>query len=290
MSRHHIRLNRSRRHIRLDRSRLANESGPTKRLFDIIRAGLRRRGDVSTKAAALADDIRTEGAARRSKNEAYSFIETLCFVVVEIAYFLPPDHPWQDTFVQAMQNVQQTEEDVEQLDKHEELDWKHLPQLSIYLRDFWFDPTELDDWTPEAVSEWRNLNSFVARFKTETFTRWFNLPVWQLRGGLEEKLDKGPILNSRLWIATEWILHYGEIIFEYQASEEVLEESSARSLRGGSLCLGIAPLSWERMAFWKKRLAEMWSEREALGLSNKLAKKVVKAAEKIDEFERTHPH
>ncbi|RSL88701.1 hypothetical protein CEP51_001635 [Fusarium floridanum] len=276
--------------IRLNYGSLANESDPTKRLFDIIKSGLRRRGDVSTKAATLADDIRREGAVRRSKNEAHWFIQGLCIVVVEIAHLLPPDHPWQDTFVQAMQNVQQTDGHIEQFDEDEGLDWKHLPKLRIFIRDFWFDPTELDDYTPKAVSEWENLNSFLARFKTETFTCWLTFPIWQLRDGLEEKLDRGPVLNSRLWVATEWILHYGEIIFEDQVSKLELDADMARALQGGSLCAGIAPLSWERMAFWKKRLAEMLSEREALGLSNKLADRVVKAAEKIDEFESTHPH
>ncbi|RSL73074.1 hypothetical protein CEP53_000885 [Fusarium sp. AF-6] len=284
-------------HIDFNRDRLADEPDFVQHLFDVIKDGLDGPGDVSTNAAALADTIRAEGAAaladairEGSKNGAHWFIEALCIVVVEIACFLPPDHPWQDTFVQAMLNVQQTDGHVEQLDEDEGLDWKHLPELRIFIRDFWIDPTDLDDCTPKAVSEWENLNSFVARFKTETFTRWLTFPIWQLRDGLEEKLDRGPILNSRLWVATEWILHYGEIIFEDQVSKLELDAGLARALEGGSLCTGIAPLSWERMAFWKKRLAEMLSEREALELSDELADRVVKAAEKIDEFESTHPH
>ncbi|RSM04544.1 hypothetical protein CEP52_006753 [Fusarium oligoseptatum] len=257
-------------HIDFNRDRPADEPDFVQHLFEVIKDGLDGPGDVSTNAAALADTIRAEGAAaladairEGSKNGAHWFIEALCILVVEIAHFLPPDHPWQDTFVQAMQNVQQTDGHVEQLDEDEGLDWKHLPELRIFIRDFWIDPTDptdLDDCTPKAVD------------------------------GLEEKLDRGPILNSRLWVATEWILHYGEIIFEDQVSKLELDADLARALQGGPLCAGIAPLSWERMAFWKKRLAEMLSEREALGLSNKLADRVVKAAEKIDEFESTHPH
>jgi hypothetical protein len=186
--------------------------------------------------------------------------------------------------------------------KVEYLDWKHLPEMGMFMRDCWFgtfsvsiltsvlrltftDPTTLDDWEPEEVSRWENLNSFAARFKTDTFERWLTFPIWQLRDALEEKLDKGPILNSRLWIATEWILFYGEIIFEDQAAGEQFDRGTSRALEGGSLCKGIAQLSLERLAFWKKRLLEMLDEREALGLSDEMAERVAKSAEMIGEFE-----
>ncbi|WAO95451.1 Hypothetical protein NCS54_01307400 [Fusarium falciforme] len=304
-------------HINLKRPIDLTEPESTQNLLDVIQAGLGRPCDVSTKAAALADDIRTLGAARRDIGEASEFIEELCGVVVCVAFLLPPGHPWQDTFVQTMQNVQQTDGDYEsdedyqsdedyesngdyeqesdegyasdgddeQLDEVEFLDWKYLPEMGMFMRDFWFDPTTLDDWTPEEVSGWENLNSFFARFKTNTFERWVTFPIWQLSDALEEKLDKGPILNSRLWIATEWILFYGEFIFEHQASEEKLDENRARALQGGSLCSGIAPLSLARLAFWKKRLLEMLDEREALELSGEMAERVAKSAEMIGEFQ-----
>lgn len=100
-------------HINLKRPIDLNEPESTQNLLDVIQAGLGRPGDVSTKAAALADDIRTLGAARRDIGEASEFIEELCGVVVCVAFLLPPGHPWQDTFVQTMQNVQQTDGDYE---------------------------------------------------------------------------------------------------------------------------------------------------------------------------------
>lgn len=147
------------------------------------------------------------------------------------------------------------------------------------------DPTTFDDWKPEDVSRWENLNSFAARFKTDTFPRWFDFPIWALREALEEKLDKGPILNSRLWIATEWIIFYGESLFKDQASQKNLSYNTARFVQGGSLCQGIKPLSLARLAFWKNRLLEMLDEREALGLSDEMAERVAKSAEMIGEFQ-----
>ncbi|UPK95599.1 hypothetical protein LCI18_006534 [Fusarium solani-melongenae] len=107
-------------HIHLKSAIGPNELESTQQhLLDVIQAGLGRPGDVSTKAAALADDIRTLGAARRDIGEARDFIGELCGVVVGVAALLPPDHPWQDTFVQTMQNVQQTDGDYHSDEEHE---------------------------------------------------------------------------------------------------------------------------------------------------------------------------
>ena len=100
-------------HINLQGVIYPDDPESTRRLLDVIQVGLGRPGDVSTKAAALADDIRTLGAARRAMGEASDFIEELCGITVCVAFFLPPGHPWQDTFVQTMQNVQQTDGDYE---------------------------------------------------------------------------------------------------------------------------------------------------------------------------------
>lgn len=80
-------------------------------LMNVMHVGLSRKGDVSTKAAALADDIRALGEARKAIGEASFFIEQLCAVVVYAATQIPPDGLWQDIFVRTMQNVQQTEGD-----------------------------------------------------------------------------------------------------------------------------------------------------------------------------------
>ncbi|KAI8653046.1 hypothetical protein NCS55_01288100 [Fusarium keratoplasticum] len=279
-------------HINLQGVIYPDDPESTRRLLDVIQVGLGRPGDVSTKAAALADDIRTLGAARRAMGEASDFIEELCGITTmqnvqqtDGDYESNEDYESNRDYEQESDEGYASDEDDEQLDEVEYLDWKYLPEMGIFMRDSWFDPTTLDDWIPEEVSRWENLNSFFARFKTDTFERWVTFPIWQLRDALEEKLDKGPILNSRLWIATEWILFYGEFIFEDQASEEKLNENRARALQGGSLCSGIAPLSLGRLSFWKKRLLEMLGEREALGLSDDMAERVAKSAEMIGEFE-----
>lgn len=143
------------------------------------------------------------------------------------------------------------------------------------------DPTDLDDWTPEDVSRWKNLNSFAARITTSSFAPWLTFPTWQLRSALEEELDKGPVLDSRLWTATEWVLFCGEIVVEYMAYEEELDEALARALATGPLCFDVNPRSVERVEFWKKRLLEVSAEKEALGLSAELTERVSRATERL---------
>lgn len=102
---------------------------------------------------------------------------------------------------------------------------------------------------------------------------------------MEEELDKGLVLECRVWVATEWILRCGEIVFKDLASKEELDQDTAEALKTGSLCSEVAPLSLERLAFWEKRLVKMLGEKEAPGLSDELPKRVSEAAEKMREFE-----
>ena len=64
-------------------------------------------------------------------------------------------------------------------------------------------------------------------------------------------------MECRLWVASEWIIHCARLIFQDLASEEELDEHAARSLRTGSLCDQIPPMSVERWDYWKKRFSEL---------------------------------
>lgn len=105
------------REIDLEPVSSQNETDSQKRVFGVIEAGLEGPGDASTKAAALADDLRTLGAAQKSRGEAIEFIDDLCVMVVDIAHLTPPDHLWQDTLVQVVQSLQQTDGHVGELEE-----------------------------------------------------------------------------------------------------------------------------------------------------------------------------
>lgn len=85
-----------------------NETDSQRRIFDVISANLHKQNEASAKAAALADDIRRLGAVQKSRSDVSEFLDALWVNLVEIACYTPPGHPWQDTLVQAVQNLQQT--------------------------------------------------------------------------------------------------------------------------------------------------------------------------------------
>ncbi|KAJ4328962.1 hypothetical protein N0V84_000533 [Fusarium piperis] len=277
-----------------------NKHDSQKRVFSIISTNLRKSGETSTKAPALADDIRKLCAAQKSESDISDFLDALWVNLLEIASCAPPDHPWQSTLVQAVQNLQKTGGPVGQGDKTEDLDWKDLPELDMHMRDRWFvvDPTDLDGWTLEEVTKWKNFNSFAARITTSSFAPSLTFPIWQLRSALEmgleddlsddsddtgEEQDKGPAIDSRLWNATEWVLFCGEIVFRDMSSKEELDEDLARAFMPGLLCFDINPRSVERVKFWRKRLLQISAQKDALGLSADLAERVSRAAERLTE-------
>lgn len=151
------------------------------------------------------------------------------------------------------------------------------------------DPTDLEAWTPEDVSSWKNINIFTAKLTSPDFAPWLTFPIWQLRSALEEPLEPGPILDSRLWVATEWILRSGQVVFEDMTSQDPLGEDTARALATGPLVEpGVSPRSSQRLSFWKNKLLEMHQDSQSLGLDDGTARRMKEAAEGIEQFEGKH--
>lgn len=150
--------------------------------------------------------------------------------------------------------------------------------------DHMIDPTQDDTYNLEEVFNWKNMNSFTARLTTDNFAPWLTFPFWQIRDALEVGVEKGPVLQCRVWVATEWILRCGTIIFEEVTSSRPLDEQTLKYLAVGPLCKGISVRSQERLDFWEKRLTELADQKETLDLDPELVDRITKAAEKIRQF------
>lgn len=100
----------------------------------------------------------------------------------------------------------------------------------------------------DKFAKWVNLNSFIAGLTSKGFAPWLNLPIWQLRAALEEPTVKGPAMECRLQVASEWILHCASPILKDMKpkEDEAANKNLARALRTGPLCEGKAPQSVER--------------------------------------------
>jgi hypothetical protein len=154
----------------------------------------------------------------------------------------------------------------------------------IYLADNdGLDPTELDVFENKDIIKWKNLNSFVARITNNDFAPWLTFPIWELRSALECPIDKRTSVKScRIWVATEWILRCGDIIYDDMSSQEQLDEDTSVVIAPGFLCECMSPRSIQRWEFWRKRFLDIVSEWDRLELEGVTRDRVSNAAMKMD--------
>ncbi|TEA11001.1 hypothetical protein C8034_v008283 [Colletotrichum sidae] len=239
-------------------------------ILSLVKQPLVSTQDSANRSTAIADGLRRLGASQPSEGQVEGFLWDLWMVMVDVAYLVPPDHPWQDVLVEAVKNLQQTGGRVGTQDNDEPFLWSNLPKLNDYLLDKWFDPTELEEWSPEDVDAWKNLNSFASRLITPSFHPWLHFSQWQLKSALEDETPQGAVLDSRLWVATEWVLRCGELVFR---------------LEGLNLGDSISGEGLRQLSAWKDRLAELEQQSEALELPPATAQRAKLTAEKMAEIE-----
>ncbi|KUI54572.1 hypothetical protein VP1G_01874 [Cytospora mali] len=102
----------------------------------------------------------------------------------------------------------------------------------------------------------------------------------ELSEELREELSY--IMDFRLWVAAEWVIHSSVVIFEYLDSKEEPDESTARMLMAGSLCNDTTPLSVKRWEFWKMRFSEIAADSEKLKLDPSSLEQISEALKSMD--------
>ncbi|KAL8904591.1 MAG: hypothetical protein Q9171_006996 [Xanthocarpia ochracea] len=241
-------------------------------IFNVLQATLQYPASPQAKCAKLADDIEFCCGSREGGIDVGEILWEVWSLVIDIACCIPPGHSWQDSLVQSLDNLRRRDGAIPQY--HESTSWKDLPNLSFCVREKWDDPTYTGEQLSEEFAKWKNLNSFIARLTSTGFAPWLNLPIWQLRMALEESAVKGPAMECRVWVASEWIIQCAYPIFEDLNSKEELDESTARSLRTGPLCDNIPPMSLERWEYWKKRFSELATDASSLGLDSAIGVRI----------------
>lgn len=99
------------------------------------------------------------------------------------------------------------------------------------------------------------------------YIAWLPFPIWQLHFTLESPTIKGPGMDCRLWVASEWILRCGCMILKEMCLYETREESIAKAIPTGPLCKDLPPWSVDRWKFRKTRFREIADNGEDLALS-----------------------
>ncbi|KAI1361702.1 hypothetical protein F5Y08DRAFT_342345 [Xylaria arbuscula] len=250
--------------------------------LNMLRATLQYPADVTIKCIKLAQDINFIVNANNQKDRKDRPVDVLFYLwslIIEISSCIPPDHPWQDSLLQAIDYLHRQDGTVPGLGANR---WKELPYLSLRIRELWIDPTvEVEgDLEESKLTRWKNQNSFVARPIGAFFNPGPTFPIWQLRLALEEPPINGPGLECRLWVACEWIIRCSRII--YKCMDAGLSNHTA--FQTGSLCHEVPHFSIERWNFWKKRLTEIPADSTNLNLDLAIVTRISHTIEIMEGF------
>ncbi|KAH6876350.1 hypothetical protein B0T10DRAFT_497880 [Thelonectria olida] len=259
--------------------------GSQRAIFDIIRLPLQSNLAQPAKAAEVASRLHLRFAASDSPSRLADDLWDTWVVLVEVVSLIPPDHQWHSILVDALHLLR----DKELVGSgHIEHPLRDLPGLPAYVRDVWIDPTEFEENSSQEDFKWRNLNSFIARLTAATFSPWLNLPIWQLRSALEEEPKKGTAMDCRLWVASEWILQCGELVYDEITSNRELDEWSARALGGGPLYESQVPLSLARWQFWMARFQNLSENAVGLELDASVIARITLTVQRMGAIRDKH--
>ncbi|KAI1079784.1 hypothetical protein F5B20DRAFT_542408 [Whalleya microplaca] len=253
-------------------------------IFNVLKGTLQYPANPQVKGIKLADDICFFGKSIENDVHPGETIWAIWSVIIDIVYYIPPDHPWQDSLIQCLNNLRQRDGTV--TGKSQSRLWKDLPNLNFCFREKWDDPTESGEELNQDFAKWKNLNSFVARLTSTDFAPWMNLPIWQLRTALEEPPERGSTMECRVWAASEWLIQCANVILDEMDSKEELDESTARAIKTGPLFDGNPPLSVERWEFWRKRLSEISNDTSSLELDSAISERISDALKSMDAVKR----
>ncbi|VUC27142.1 unnamed protein product [Clonostachys rosea] len=123
-------------------------------------------------------------------------------------------------------------------------------------------PEEEDDHLEDFLLAWKQINSFFSHLVNRGYHGGLSEAFLEIGRGLEEPIKEGSVMDCRVWIAAEWMINCGDLMFKLINNlEEVTDDTSDDScdeLRPGPLYgKELPPFTLDRWEFWKKRFAEL---------------------------------
>ena len=90
------------------------------------------------------------------------------------------------------------------------------------------------------------------------YVAWISFAIWGLRIALENPVpNEFSKMEVRLYVAEQWIMHSGDVLFKEMSSADLQDEDTARAIKPGPLCEKVLPRSRNRWDFWKNRFREL---------------------------------
>lgn len=90
------------------------------------------------------------------------------------------------------------------------------------------------------------------------YVAWISFAIWGLRIALESPITNDYWkMETRLYVAEQWIIYSGDVLFKEMSSADLQDEDTARAIKPGSLCEKVLPRSRNRWDFWKNRFREL---------------------------------
>ncbi|KAG9255540.1 uncharacterized protein F5Z01DRAFT_672852 [Emericellopsis atlantica] len=232
-------------------------------MLNMLKGVLEYPATMEARAAKIANDILHFYLDNTHDDEVGGMLFALWGVWLELVSCILHGHEWHQCLALAVDFVRQDERAAGKgLTK-----WPDPPELSMRLTEQWeLKPVEGEENDSVGLSAWKNLNSFMSHLVSRGLVQQVHLPIWEIRSALEEPAAKGPLMDCRVWVATEWTLHCSDTLEkEMKSTNEELTEDEAGIRGTGQLCDdSITPRSLQRWEFWKERLAEIATEADDL--------------------------
>ncbi|KAL1853096.1 hypothetical protein Daus18300_011924 [Diaporthe australafricana] len=257
--------------------------------------------DWQTKSQLIADSVVRLYTSGSSGETLTSILWNFWAVVFQAIGLIPHDHPWQDILTDATLSLRQRTEPIDEPDLYgqDRLKWEDLLELEMHMLDMRQDPiTCFGDQAPRnVVMEFHNLTSFAARLSRAGFAVWPSSSTGEISMALEwppeSRPESGFKFDSRLWIATEWLLRSADSVYtafcdhedEWPTPRELLKEGLATwlcPLEEGTCEDEIPPLNVRRWQLWRQRLVEIERSWPEWDLKDTTAERILHAVREMD--------
>ncbi|KAJ5629951.1 hypothetical protein N7528_003608 [Penicillium herquei] len=254
----------------VDLSALYENASPNEaKALRILDEGLHSSYDNA--AAKLTNDLRlylelanTDGA------DDSDYLDSPWTMLLAIVHGLPSsEHPWLDVLATAIHGLIQQRGSMADNGPLQLTEFgEHINEAS---HDLFTDETfkvKAIEILPAEIHSWKMFNSFACRLSTDEHPCLdIELPYVMMTDALENAPGYPTKFDGKVWIAAEWLIRCGNVLYRDLGEIISTEEQAASNIQPGPLAAseGILPISLDRWNFWRSRLIELSRAKPLVG-------------------------